>query len=85
MGKCAVCGDNFAAGVVKDLMGMDSGIISFSVGFVDQRLYAHDPKCVDALKHAFDVIEPDDIATVHSRLPNGPLKDCLATVIGEKE
>ena len=74
MGRCAVCGDNFAAGVIKDLMGMDSGITSFDVGFVEQTLYAHESKCVDVIKQAF---KNDDPQVVYENLPEGPLKNCL--------
>lgn len=77
MGKCAVCGEDFCAGVIKDLMGMASGITSFNVGFVEQTLYAHEPECVEAVKQAFDTAVPEDAVTVHSRLPDGPLKSCL--------
>lgn len=74
MGKCAVCGEDFAAGVVKDLCGLDSGIQEFSVGFVNDTLYAHDPDCVDAMKLAFKEGEPEK---VYGKLPDGPLKECL--------
>lgn len=78
MGKCAVCGDDFAASVIKDLMGMDSGITSFSVGFTEQTLYAHDPKCTDAVKEAFASEDPQ---TVYDALPDGPLRKCLNEAI----
>lgn len=78
MGKCAVCGDDFAAGVIMDLMGMDSGITAFNVGFVEQTLYAHDPKCVDAVKEAFQSEDPE---LVSEQLPDGPLKKCLSEAV----
>lgn len=77
-GKCAVCGEDFAGGVLRNFAGMDSGITSFDVGFVAQTLYAHDPKCVDAVKQAFTSDEPE---TVRDGLPDGPLKECLAKAI----
>ena len=81
LGKCAVCGDSFAAGVIKDLMGLPSGISSFNVGFIDETLYAHDPECVHAVKKAFKSDDPD---TVKEALPEGPLKDCLAEAIEKR-
>jgi hypothetical protein len=78
MGKCAVCGEDFCAGVLKDLMGLPSGITGFNVGFVEETLYAHDPACVDAVKDAFKTDDPD---TVRDALPDGPLKKCLAEAI----
>lgn len=82
-GKCAVCGDDFMAGILMDMMGQKSGITGFNVGFVSQTLYAHDPKCVDAVKEAFkDTEEP---ATVRDRLPEGPLRKCLAEAIAAQE
>ena len=74
MGKCAVCGDDFATGVLMDLSGHPSGITEFSVGFVEQRLFAHDPKCTDAVKAAF--VTKDKIK-VQEALPSGPLRECL--------
>ena len=81
MGKCAVCGDDFSAGVIMDLCGMDSGITSFNVGFTKQTLYAHDPKCVDAVKQAF---QGDDPEVVCEQLPEGPLKKCLRDAVTQR-
>ncbi len=53
MGQCAVCGKSFITDVLLDLVGSPSGITSFNVGFVDQTLYAHKPKCVEAIKEAY--------------------------------
>ncbi len=78
MGKCAICGEDFCAGVLKDLMGMKSGISQFSVGFVDQTLYIHDPECKEIAKQAFDTSDPE---TVLERLPDGPLKKVLEEAI----
>ena len=61
---------------------MDSGITSFNVGFVNQTLYAHDPKCVDAVKIAF---KSGDVATGHEQLPDGPLKKVLGEAIAAQE
>ena len=81
MGKCAVCGKDFAKGVIMDLMGLPSGIQSFSVGFVEQTLYAHDPDCVSKVKDAF---KTDDPGAVRDALPEGPLRTCLTEAIEER-
>lgn len=88
MGKCAVCGDSFIAGVLKDMMGMGSDVGSFSVGFVTQTLYCHMPKCKDAIEAAFAlgalVDDTDEKnCTVRDNLPDGPLKECLTEAIDE--
>lgn len=78
LGKCAICGEDFAGGTIKSLFGMDSGILSFRVGFIDDTLYAHSPKCVEAAKAGF---ASDDPVAVRDSLPEGPLRTCLAEVI----
>jgi hypothetical protein len=82
MGTCAVCGESFAAGVLKDLCGMPSGIKEFSVGFSNDTLYAHDPECVDKIKEAFDSGDPQ---AGHDKLPDGPLKKCLDKALKIRE
>ena len=90
MGRCAVCGDTFIGGVVKDLMGMDSGIESFSVGFIEQTLYCHTPKCKETLADAFVAGNdlPDEMdrnKAVRDALPDGPLRNVIAKAIDELE
>lgn len=86
MGKCSVCGDSFIAGVVKDLCGMDTGIESFSVGFIEQTLYCHAPKCKDTLAEAFAKGGPDnDAQAVADALPDGPLKNVIIGAIEAQE
>ena len=84
MGTCAVCGDTFIGGVVKDLMGMDSGIEQFSVGFLEQTLYCHAPKCKDIIAEAFKAANGDPDA-LHDALPEGPLKKVLGEAIDKQE
>jgi hypothetical protein len=86
MGKCAVCGDSFIVGVIKDLCGMGSDVGSFSVGFVDQTLYCHMPKCKEHIEAAFALAalcddKDEKNATVRDNLPDGPLKQCLIEAI----
>lgn len=83
MGRCAVCGDTFISGVVLDMMGMDSGIVSFSVGFIEQTLYCHAPKCKDILKAAFMAGE-EAPAAVMDALPDGPLKEAMAKALAQQ-
>lgn len=68
LGVCAVCGESFAAGVIMDLCGMESGIRQFSAG--DYDFCAHDPACFDTLKAA---VNQDGNLDVY-KLPNGPLR-----------
>ena len=81
MGKCAVCGENFIGNVLKSLCGINSGITEFSCGFAAEKLFAHDPECVNTVKDAFKSEEPQ---TVHDALPDGPLKELLAQLIEER-
>jgi len=84
MGRCAVCGDTFIGGVVLDMMGMDNGIVSFSVGFIEQTLYCHAPKCKDILKVAFTAGVDGDSAAVMEELPDGPLKEAMAKALAQQ-
>ena len=72
MGRCAVCGKDFLVGVLMDLSGYPSGIQQFSVGCIEETLYAHAPKCIDALR---DSLADGEI--VIEKLPAGPLKQAL--------
>lgn len=90
MGKCAVCGDTFVVGVLKDLCGLPSGIIHFRVGFIDQDLFCHSPKCKEAIETAFTAGEGaasdmDRNKAVRDALPDGPIKGCLITAIDALE
>lgn len=90
MGQCAVCGDTFVGGVIKDMMGMESGIQQFSVGFVEQMLYCHAPKCKDALCIAFAAAndaktDMEGNKAVCAALPDGPLKEVLTEAIERLE
>ena len=80
MGTCSVCGESFIEGVMRDLMGLSSGIIAVSVGFIDGTIYVHDPKCIDAVNTAFKN-HGDDPNKVYDKLPEGPLKTVLAKAI----
>ena len=84
LGICAVCGESFAGEAIKDLMGMDSGIEGFSVGFVADTLYCHSPKCKETLQSAFSAGE-DDPAKALNALPDGPLKKVLGEAIEAQE
>lgn len=67
LGVCAICGGDFATGVLMDLCGHDSGIRSFAVG--DTTMCAHEAKCFDALKDSVVDGIPDP-----AKLPDGPLR-----------
>lgn len=87
MGACAVCGGNFTAGVLLDLVGLPTGICSFKIGFVDQILYAHDPDCKSTLERAWGIAKDDalnrkqEAEILRDGLPDGPLKKCLIELI----
>lgn len=90
MGQCAVCGDTFIGGMVKNLVGLDSGIQSFTVGFVEGTLYCHAPKCKDKLAEAFGVAQQATDMLEGNRLcrdalPQGPLRKCIADAIAAAE
>ncbi len=53
MGTCSVCGENFFEGVMRDLLGIPSGIKAADVGFINGTIYVHTPKCVEAVDKAF--------------------------------
>lgn len=74
LGTCGVCGESFAADVIKDLCGMDSRIRQFSAG--DHDFCAHDPECFDKLKEAVTADGKLDC----EKLPIGPLR---AYALGE--
>ncbi len=90
MGQCAVCGEDFAAGVIMDLCGQDSGIESFSVGFIEQTLYCHIKDCKQALRDAFaagdGIADTDEKnCAVRDALPEGPLREALTKAIDKLE
>lgn len=84
LGLCSVCGMSF---VVESLMG--TNVKTFSVGFIDAELYAHD-KCEDTIKEAFAVAlrapEGDAQAkALHDALPEeSPIRTALAKYLKEK-
>jgi len=82
MGRCAICGEDFGAGVVKSLMGLPTGIRSFTVGFIQQTMYGHEPECTDIMAAAFLHSEPGQ---VRNNLPDGPLKTALIEAIEMEE
>jgi hypothetical protein len=85
MGQCAVCGDSFIGDVVKGMMGVDSHIESFKVGFLEQMLYCHAPKCKETLSTAFAAESDGGPEAVYDALPDGPLKKVLREAIDQQE
>lgn len=82
MGTCAVCGENFIQDVICDLIGMESHIKQVNIGFIDGSCYVHAPDCVEAINTAFKD-HNNDPGNVYDKLPDGPLKVCLAKAIEE--
>ncbi len=79
MGTCAVCGENFIECIIRDLIGLKSGIKSASIGFIRGTVYMHAPKCTEAVNKAFEGTSEPQV--VHDKLPDGPLKKALAEAI----
>lgn len=83
MGRCSICGEDFTAGVLMDMMGMPSGITLFSVEWIDGTLYGHKPKCIEMLSEALWG-GMDSPKLTQELLPNGPLKEALGRAIEQQ-
>lgn len=89
MGRCAICGETFIGGVVKDLCGLPSGITEFSVGWIQDRMCLHEPDCrtkiEEAMEKASQARDIDALAIICAELPEkSPLREASEAIIRDR-